>query len=190
MAESAALRDSSGPLLRFVGLCFDRLHGVPARSECTRRQRRRRLQPADVSKTHRPFKQPKRVTSIREEVRPHWRGRAGLASICRLTATTRGFSRIPAPSRRPAHPRICRRAFRSHHRARTRPPTEREPEALHRAWRRRKETQMTDKTVESQVDAAPEFSEFGHSRPSYRGEGRRDGGSGRRRGAADLLEGL
>jgi hypothetical protein len=90
----------------------------------------------NASETNRPFKQLKRGCSIHGEV--YWHraatSRACLAMLARSYQTRfrREGSRSPSRSRKHAHPHICRRAFRSHHCGRTRPPTERESEALHR----------------------------------------------------------
>ena len=89
-----------------------------------------------TSETNRPFEKLKRRLSIHMAAVCAGRRRARLASLCWLEAVGTRFgpqgSRSASPSRKHAHPRIYRRAFRRHHCGRTRPPTEREPEALHR----------------------------------------------------------
>ena len=89
-----------------------------------------------ASETNRPFKQLERGFH---------NPRGGLLALCGAelaclamlaqfyqTRFRREGSRSPTQSGKHAHQRIWRRAFRSHHCGRTRPPTEREPEALHR----------------------------------------------------------
>ena len=68
--EAVGLRDSSGPLLRFIGLCFDWLAPeAPARSECTHRRAEDAFSDQNVSETKRPFEKPKHRFSIRRAVR-------------------------------------------------------------------------------------------------------------------------
>ena len=87
-----------------------------------------------ASETNRPFKQLNRGFSIRGKA--CWRCAAPrrVCVVCcsKLSDAVSTGRPITASVKEAAHPRICRRAFRSHHCGRTRPPTERESEALHR----------------------------------------------------------
>ena len=89
-----------------------------------------------ASETNRPFKQLERGFIIHGEACWHCAAPSWLASLYWLDSIRRGFDGKEADHRtqsgKHAHQRIWRRAFRSHHCGRTRPPTEREPEALHR----------------------------------------------------------
>lgn len=90
----------------------------------------------NASEANRSFEQLMRGFSIRRGVCWHWvvPSQACLAMSARSYQRRflREGSRSLSPSRKHAHLRFCRRAFRSHNCGRTRPPTDRESEALHR----------------------------------------------------------